>query len=62
MKIFCENGKKIIGGESRSVFIVASDVSLIENLDELEVYGTDNAEGTTISSFVFEVSISALST
>lgn len=39
------------------VIVTASDVSLVENLDELEVYGaSENATGTTISSFVFEVS------
>ena len=34
----------------------ASDVSEIENLDELEVYGdSDKAAGTTLTSYVFEV-------
>ena len=36
---------------------LASDVSMVENLDELEVYGvSENPSGTTITSFVFEVS------
>lgn len=35
---------------------MASDVSMIENLDELEVYGSsENPLSTTITSFVFEV-------
>ncbi|XP_052818827.1 cleavage and polyadenylation specificity factor subunit 1-like isoform X2 [Mya arenaria] len=35
---------------------MASDVSLVENLDELEVYGaSENPSGTTITSYVFEV-------
>ncbi|KAL8570429.1 hypothetical protein ACOMHN_034464 [Nucella lapillus] len=35
---------------------LASDVSEIENLDELEVYGdSDEAAGTTLTSYVFEV-------
>ena len=34
----------------------ASDVSEIENLDELEVYGdSDKAAGTTLTSYIFEV-------
>ncbi|XP_053401547.1 cleavage and polyadenylation specificity factor subunit 1-like [Mercenaria mercenaria] len=35
---------------------MASDVTLVENLDELEVYGaSENPSGTTITSYVFEV-------
>ncbi|XP_052231440.1 cleavage and polyadenylation specificity factor subunit 1-like isoform X1 [Dreissena polymorpha] len=35
---------------------MASDVLLVENLDELEVYGaSENPSGTTITSYVFEV-------
>lgn len=35
---------------------MASDVSLVENLDELEVYGaSENPSGTTITTYVFEV-------
>lgn len=38
-----------------NVFL-ASDVALVENLDELEVYGdSENPSGTTITSYVFEV-------
>ena len=36
--------------------IVASDVSQIENLYELEVYGSaENPKGTTIANYSFEV-------
>lgn len=36
--------------------LAASDVSEIENLDELEVYGdSDKNAGTTLTSYVFEV-------
>ena len=38
----------------------ASDVSEIENLDELEVYGdSDKAAGTTLTSYIFEVRVHA---
>ena len=43
------------------VWLTASDVSEIENLDELEVYGdSDKDAGTTLTSYVFEVSCDRL--
>ena len=40
----------------RKMFFSASDVSMVDYLDELEVYGvSENPTGTTITSFVFEV-------
>lgn len=39
------------------LYIAASDVSQIENLYDLEVYGSaENPTSTTITSYVFEVS------
>ena len=44
--------------EVNYINFLASDISLIENVDELEVYGSsENPSGTTITSFVFEVSL-----
>jgi hypothetical protein len=35
--------------------LAASDVSAIDDLDELEVYGSEEKAGTQLSSYTFEV-------